>query len=191
MPSQRTLLRLDTAERWRVLASPLRQRLVGLLEDERWWTLDELAKALACSPKSLDVHLAKLEAVGMIGRSEKGEQPRVRLAGAIVPTGQRGGEPFAALYARTMERMLAESAGGKREPERDRPEELLRLLERWTLRVTPTQAARLRAKAKALRDEVMTLVRQDDPDAATRERRVPLDVVLGFALVPEEDGRDD
>jgi hypothetical protein len=190
VPSQRTLLRLDTPERWRALASPVRQRIVGLLEDERWWTADELANALVTTVSSLEPHLEKLHAVGILTRSAKDEVPRVRLAGAVVPTSQLGGESFSVLYARTMEQMLAHSSRAKRPRAAETPEEWRNLVERWTLRVTPAQAARLRTKAKALRDEVMTLVRQSDPDATTRERLVPLDVLLGFSVVPDE-GCDD
>jgi len=188
VPSQRTLLRLDTPERWRALASPLRQRIVGLLEDERWWTADELAAALETTVRGLGPHLEKLHAAGLLTRSAKGDVTRVRLAGAVVPTSQEGGESFSVLYARTIEQMLAQSARGKRAKTTETPEAWRNLVERWTLRVTPAEAARLRAKAKALRDEVMSLVRQGDPDAAMRERLVPLDVVLGFAVVPDETG---
>jgi hypothetical protein len=116
-------VRVDTPERWHAISAPIRQRVLMLLEDGRAWTARELAEANGRTPQALYRHLAILEAQGLIvteaapsASGPRNAVQRHRLAGPLHLVGTDG--PFAAEYARCVERVFRDAARmhGRRPP---------------------------------------------------------------------------
>jgi predicted transcriptional regulator len=113
-PSPNPVVEVDSAERWRALASPLRQRLLQLLEDGHAWEVKQLAVATYRTPQALYRHLDILLDAGLVVRVGHGTGPdgasraptSYRIAGTLRLRQCGPGEPFAADFARAVDRTL-------------------------------------------------------------------------------------
>ena len=106
---------VDTEVRWRALTSPLRQRVLELLEDGRRWTVPALATALGRQPRLLYRHLDLLESTGIVTCDTSTSPTRYALAGRLKLVGHENGGPFELYFRKTVERMMAEAAKKKEE----------------------------------------------------------------------------
>ncbi len=125
----------------------------------------------------------------MLDVQEREGRAEFRLAGRVIATGHRAGEPFAAQFRKTVERMMKEAARvHAARVAVDADPSLGGLLTAWTLNLTPAQLRRLRARVQAFRDDLHAL--QREPLVADGARS-PVHVLLGFAPlgrgVPSED----
>ena len=169
--------RLDTEARWRAVLSPVRQHLLMVMEDGRFWTVRELARALGRSPQGLYRHLDALLGVGILEQRATPLGQAFRLPGPLVPCGVGEGEPFAPFVFMVVDRLFREAARAVgRAPGPGMP----RLGRGWLISLDAAGVAALEDCSRRFAAEVDELMRRsiDLPDDV---ERTAITVVIGAA----------
>ncbi len=173
---------IDTEARWRALTSPLRQRVLELLEDGRRWTVPALAAALGRQPRLLYRHLDLLETTGIVTCDTSSSPTRYALAGRLQLVGHENGGPFEQYYRKTIERMMAEAGRIHTRPAPAEAPVKDRITQSWSLNLTASQARKLTAAARRFMEQVRTaLVSTDSEEPVSSRRRTPYNVVLALS----------
>jgi hypothetical protein len=184
---------IDTEARWRALTSPLRQRVLELLEDGRRWTVPALATALGRQPRLLYRHLDLLESTGIVTCDTSTTPTRYALAGRLKLVGHEDGGPFEQYYRKTVERMMAEAGRIHARPAPPEAPVKDRITQSWSLNLTAAQARKLAAHAKRFMQHVReALASAESEEPALTHRRTPYNVVLALsAFDPQVRGVQD
>jgi hypothetical protein len=184
---------IDTEAKWRALTSPLRQRVIELLEDGRRWTVPALATALGRQPRLLYRHLDLLESTGIVTCDTGTSPTRYALAGRLKLVGHEDGGPFELYFRKTVERMMAEAGRIHARPAPAEAPVKDRITQSWSLNLTAAQARKLTAHAKRFMQHVReALTSADSEDPTATRRRTPYNVVLALsAFDPQVRGTQD
>jgi DNA-binding transcriptional ArsR family regulator len=176
-----TVVRIDTAARWRAIGAPLRHQILQLLEDGRAWTVPELAQGLARTRQALYRHVHILEEAGVVRAvATEDSTTRYALAGRLELVGHEGGGPFEKAYAAAVDRMLR-SVGRmyRRQPTTAGPVRGV-ALESMLAYLTEAEARALRAH---IRDTVAAVAAARARSFVAQEPLLPYSIVVGFAGV--------
>lgn len=178
---RRTEVPIDSEERWRALGSPLRQRLIELLENRRSWTARALAEGLGRDARSLYPHLELLCRVGLVSAVTGASFTEYRLVGTPVLVGHRAGEPFAGHYRKTIQRMMGEAGRIHGRPAPGSPAAQQRITQSWTLNLTEAQAHKLARAARRFEHAVREALLDLGSEKELSGERQPHHVVLALA----------
>lgn len=176
-PADAAPVLIDSPARWEAVSSPVRMRILMVLEGGRTWRVRDLAAAISRTPQAIYRHLTILRDVGLIEEQDSVDGSLYRCPRPVEPFGFFAGEPFEDHYARAVDRIFREAARICARVS-NRPElKLRRLTQAWSLRLSPTGVQALNAATARYFSEVRRLLR-DEADAGG----LPVYVVLGVAL---------
>ena len=168
---------IDSPARWSAVGSPVRMRILMLLEDGRARRVRDLAASLRRTPQSLYRHLAILRDAGLVEEETDAEGASFRCPRPVKPVGFFEGQPFASAYAHAVERMFREAARVCATVPEVPGLRLRRRTQAWTLRLDDAGVRALNAATERYISEVRRLLRE-----GVGEDGLPVYVVLGVSL---------
>lgn len=185
-PTVPRIVRIDTPARWHAVASPIRQQVLQLLEDGAEWTVRALAEAVGRTPQAMYRHVQILQRAGLIRCIGAEGSATYALNGRLALDGLRPGEPFAAAFGRTVDRLFRSLARVYRTvPAPDRPVQTYNL-QTALLYLSRSEARELSRKTEQLlRDAYAARERS----AASGEPTHPYNLFVGIRGL-EFDGTD-
>lgn len=170
-------IRIDSRARWAAIGSPLRMRILMLLEDGQARRVREIAKALGRTPQALYRHLAILRNAGLVTETLHPDGAAYQCPAMILPVDFFAGQRFAEDYAHAVDRLFREAARACRTVPAAPGVSLRRLTQAWSLHLDAEGLRALNAATDGYFNEVRRLLREhSDPEG------LPVYVVLGVAL---------